>query len=162
MCLLQLSLDINSIRSKYKEEQKGICDLRILSSNINISNPNQLKSLAEDIIICLKNNLDILTDIKALANRLFNIIINNQNYIKELEQEITNNVEDINNILVLTKANYNDCIKKYRTGEFIDICRNNYINLIPYIIELHDKNKYYLHMLSIIIETINNIDDNNS
>lgn len=162
MCLLQLSLDINSIRSKYEEEQKGICDLRILSSNINISNPNQLKSLAEDIIICLKNNLDILTGIKALANRLLEIIRNNQNYKEELEQEITNNVEYINNTLALTKANYNDYIKKYRTGEFIDICRNNYNNLIPYIIELHDKNKYYLHMLSIIIETINNIDNNNN
>lgn len=84
MCLLQLSLDINSIRSKYEEEQKGICDLRILSSNINISNPNQLKSLADNAIICLKNNLDILTDIKALANRLLEIIRNNQNYKEEL------------------------------------------------------------------------------
>ena len=154
MSLLQLSLDINSIRIKYEEEQKGICDLRILSSNININNPNQLKSLADNAIICLKNNLDILTDIKALANRLLEIIRNNQNYKEELEQEITNNLEYINNTLVLTKANYNDCIKKYRTGEFIDICRNNYNNLIPYIIELHDKNKNYLDRLSILIKLL--------
>lgn len=161
MSLLQLSLDINSIRSKYEEEQKRICDLRILSSNININNQNQLQSLADNVIICLENNLDILTDIKALANKLLEIIRNNQNYIEELEQEITDNVEYINNTLVLTKANYNYCIQKYRTREFIDICRNNYNDLISYIIELYDKNKYYLHMLSVIIETIN-IDNNNN
>ena len=154
MSLLQLSLDINSIRSKYEEEQKRICDLRILSSNININNQNQLQYLADNAIICLENNLDILTDIKALANRLLDIIRNNQNYIKELEQEITDNVGYINNTLVLTKSNYNDCIQKYRTGEFIDICRNNYNDLISYIIELYDKNKYYLDTLSILIKLL--------
>lgn len=154
MSLLQLLLDINSIRSKYEEEQKRICDLRILSSNININNQNQLESLAKNIIICNNNNRNMLEYIRTLANRLLNIIRNNQNYKEELEQEITNNVEYINNTLVLTKANYNDCIKKYRTGEFIDICRNNYNDLISYIIELHDKNKNYLDRLSILIKLL--------
>ena len=161
MSLLQLSLYINSIRSKYEEEQKRICDLRILSSNININNPNQLKSLADNFIICLENDLDILTDIKASSNRLLEIIRNNQDYMEELEQEITNTVEYINNTLILTKRIYNDYIQKYKTGEF-KLCENNYKLLISYILELHDKNKYYLYMLSIIIETINNIDNNNN
>lgn len=151
MCLLQLSLDINSIRSKYEEEQKGICDLRILSSNINISNPNQLKSLAKNIIICNNNNRNMLEDIRTLANRLLDIIRNNQNYKEELEQEINSNIKCINNTLKSIRAIYNDYSQEYRTGEFINIYRNNYNDLISDIIELHDKNKNYLDTLSILL-----------
>lgn len=154
MSLLQLSLDINSIRSKYEEEQKRICDLRILSSNININNQNQLKSLAENIIICNNNNLNMLEDIRTLANRLSDIIRNNQNYIKELEQEINSNIKCINNTLKSIRVIYNDYSQKYRTGEFINIYRNNYNDLISDIIELYDKNKNYLDTLSILIKLL--------
>lgn len=161
MSLLQLSLDINLIIRKYEEEQERICSLRILSANIDINDQNQLKSLADDIIICNGNNLNMLTDIQTLANRLLDIIRNNQRYSEALEYEINSNIEFINNTLRLTELKCNDYIQQYRRdlNEFIDCCRNNhnYKVLISDIIELYNKNKDYLYKFSMIIETINNI-----
>lgn len=164
MSLLQLSLDINSIIRKYEEEQERICSLRILSANIDINDQNQLKSLADDIIICNGNNLNMLTDIQTLANRLLDIIRTNQRYMEELECEINSNIEFINNSLRLTELNCNDYIQQYRRdlNEFIDCCRNNYKELISEIIESYKKNKDYLDKFSMIIETINNIDIGNN
>lgn len=166
MSLLQLSLDINSIIRKYEEEQERICSLRILSANIDINDQNQLKSLADDIIICNGNNLNMLTDIQTLANRLLDIIRTNQRYSEALEYEINSNIEFINNTLRLTESNCNDYIQQYRRdlNEFIDCCRNNhnYKELISEIIESYKKNKDYLDKFSMIIETINNIDIGNN
>ena len=164
MSLLQLSLDINSIIRKYEEEQERICSLRILSANIDINDQNQLESLADNIIICNGNNLNMLTDIQTLANRLLDIIRTNQRYMEELECEINSNIEFINNSLRLTELNCNDYIQQYDRdlNEFIDCCRNNYKELISDIIESYNKNKDYLDKFSMIIETINNIDTGNN
>lgn len=166
MSLLQLSLCINSIIRKCEEEQERICSLRLLSANIDINDQNQLKSLADDIIICNDNNLEMLRDIETLANRLLDIIRNNQRYNEALECEINSNIEFINNSLRLTELKCNDYIQQYRRdlNEFIDCCRNNhnYKELISEIIELYNKNKYYLDKFSMIIETINNIDIGNN
>ena len=166
MSLLQLSLDINSIIRKYEEEQERICNLRILSANIDINDQNQLKSIADNIIICNGNNLEMLRDIETLANRLLDIIRNNQRYSEALECEINSNIEFINNTLRLIELKCNNCIQQYKRdlNEFIHcyINNHNYKELISEIIESYNKNKGYLDKFSMIIETINSIDNGNN